>query len=735
MKKLQWQWLLPILDSHKARWLDASPRSLLTEAQDHWYTEFRPVATNFCVRNPLQALQWNAKMLAIAFVGVTAIEASELQFQPPVSYTGGTNLRPLDTADFNQDGIPDLATIDYVAPGDLKILLGIGDGTFSTLPDWPIGVASRSLVVEDLNGDAIPDVVSAHIGSSASLLSNRIMVSLGNGDGTFMPPVAYSVGAFSPIYVRLGDVNGDGIIDAVTANYDSGTFTPGSLSILSGNSDGTFSNVQIVPLPVKPITVDLSDINNDGELDFIVSTNSALNPVMTVLNGADNSFSDPASVALPHSPNGSFFSIAKDMDGDGNMDLVVGSRDGPPGSGRISVVPGAGDGRFLPGTNYQVPLNPYEGLASDINNDGTPDIILVSFSSRKVSVLIGNGDGSMQPVQRFETGRGPTALQVADFNSDNLVDIATTNNVSDNISVLLNATGDGMPPIADAGPDQAVRAADLVQLNGSGSYDETTPSSALIYQWQFISFPGTTQPILTGANTATANFPALELGQYELQLVVTDEAGNVSAPDSVLISNLNEAPTAIAGQDIVVQVLATVQLDGSGSFDPEGDPLTYQWQIISAPVGSAATLTNAALVTPQFIPNIIGEFVIALTVSDPIGEGSTDSVSITVVDDLTSHYLTEASTEIEDIDSADFDSTGHQNTLGNFIDQALSAYLSGNNNQAVKKIEDAIERVDGCALRGAPDLGNNPRKDYVTVCSAQFNAYELLTLALDSMSN
>lgn len=91
----------------------------------------------------------------------------------------------------------------------------------------------------------------------------------------------------------------------------------------------------------------------------------------------------------------------------------------------------------------------------------------------------------------------------------------------------------------------------------------------------------------------------------------------------------NRPPTADAGPDQTVKTLEVVQLDGSRSSDPDGDLLSYSWRFIRMPTGSQATLSNPNIVNPTFIPDLVGEYLIELTVNDGRGGQAQDQVKIT----------------------------------------------------------------------------------------------------------
>jgi hypothetical protein len=216
-------------------------------------------------------------------------------------------------------------------------------------------------------------------------------------------------------------------------------------------------------------------------------------------------------------------------------------------------------------------------------------------------------------------------VDALEYNPSN-EDIYVANRGSSDVSVIR----DTLPPTADAGPDQTVESDVTVQLDGSGSSDPS--GGALTYQWTQTSGPEVT---LIGADSVNPTFIAPDTQVQDtmvFELVVTNEQGVQSEPDSVTITvNPVIPPTANAGPDQTVESGATVQLDGSGSSNPSGGTLTYQWTQTSGP---SVALSDPTSANPTFTaPDIQVQdtMVFELVVTNEQGvQSEPDSVIITV---------------------------------------------------------------------------------------------------------
>ncbi len=175
------------------------------------------------------------------------------------------------------------------------------------------------------------------------------------------------------------------------------------------------------------------------------------------------------------------------------------------------------------------------------------------------------------------------------------------------------------PPTANAGTDITVSLGQKVTLNGALSKDPE--GTALVYTWSFKSKPTNSQAALQSATSVNAEFTPDQVGTYVVTLRVTDDQNQSATADvNVLVSLPGRAPTASAGASLTTTYGNKVVLDGSASVDGDGDKLTYKWSFKTRPAGSAATLpiANDTQVKAEFEPDVVGLYVLTLSVSDKI---------------------------------------------------------------------------------------------------------------------
>lgn len=231
---------------------------------------------------------------------------------------------------------------------------------------------------------------------------------------------------------------------------------------------------------------------------------------------------------------------------------------------------------------------------------------------------------------RDHCGRGPKRRQICGHTAVALLSMII-------VSACSSGGGSGgstnQAPTASAGTDQSVTEQSPVTLSGSGS---DTDGSITTFLWVQTSGPGVT---LNNSNAATATFTAPSLSSILVlgfRLRVTDDGG-ATATDTVTITvnpdpALNTSPMADAGSNSTQGEVVTVQLDGSGSNDPDGSVAAYAWSQIGGP---AITINNpTAIIANIMTPDVSAptDFVFQLEVTDNEGSTGTDTVTVTVIE-------------------------------------------------------------------------------------------------------
>jgi hypothetical protein len=361
-------------------------------------------------------------------------------FRAPVAYAFGQFSNSLAIADFNHDGILDVASRGASLEGpSISILLGDGSGGLQAPVNYPTlngsgSVTPNSLTVGDFNKDGRLDLAATN--------SNSVTILLGNGNGTFQTAVNYGAGML-PQSVVAADLNGDTADDLVVANYNglAGGAFGSTVSVLMSNGAGRLLSDEYYSTGNLPTAIVAGDFNGDGKLDMAVANGNPYTltipdqTVSVLLGKGDGTFQPHVDYASGRYP----ISIASgDFNGDGKQDLVTSNHD----DDTVSVLLANSDGTFRSHVDYAVGSFPYCVVVGDFNVDGKKDIAVASAGDNSVSILLGNGDGTFRSRVAHSTGPVPVFIAAGDVNGDGKLDLATANSGNNTVSVLLG-NGDG----------------------------------------------------------------------------------------------------------------------------------------------------------------------------------------------------------------------------------------------------------------------------------------------------
>jgi len=288
-------------------------------------------------------------------------------------------------------------------------------------------------------------------------------------------------------------------------------------------------------------------------------------------------------------------------------------------------------------------------------------------------------------------------------------------------------------PVANAGDDQFLDTGlSTIQLDGSQSFDPD--DDPITYEWTITSKPDGSFATLSDSTTPDPTFDADILGTYIIQLVVVDSFGLVSEADEIVVTSENVKPVADAEGNQVVLVGDTVFLDGSGSYDANGNDLTYSWSLVDKPEGSSAELSFPAAVDPIFVADIEGIYTVSLVVNDGIVDSDPSNVTILAIDaDKIDDFidpLMRAIIELNGLDDGDFKHLSDRDVLTKKIIVVLLNYLKGNIDQSMldKLTDDIGGKMDGCAEKGDVDAN-----DWIINCPAQDKVYPYIQEAIAAL--
>jgi len=528
--------------------------------------------------------------------------------------SGDTSAQPAFTADL---------------PGDYVISLVVSDGRASSASDTVSVTANAPNPVPVADAGAVQNVLT---GSLVTL----------DGSASFDPNGDQITYAWSFISVPAGSAATLSDATSVTPNFMPDL--PGAYVVSLVVNDGT-SNSTPATVTVTATIANAAPVADAGDAQNVMSG------TLVTLDGSASSDSDGDPITyvwvLTSVPIGSAAILSDssavqptftaDLAGDYSASLIV--NDGMADSAADSVVITVTVANAVPVSDAGAAQNVLTGTLVTLDGsssfDPNGDSLVFAWSFTSVpAASTASLTGANTPMPQFTVdvdGVYVVSLVVSDGQDSSAPD-----------SVMITATNANTTPVADAGPNQNVVTGVPATIDGTGSFD--ADGDPLTYLWSVVSAPpGSALP----GQTATA--PVISItadvdGTYVISLVVNDgQASSTASTVTITATTSNAAPIAHAGPDQVAIELTVVTLDGTGSSDANGDPLTYTWSLISQPAGSGSIpLTNPTSPTPSFVPPLAGSYVVSLVVNDGTINSAADTVVITVtsvVPPVVAHFL------------------------------------------------------------------------------------------------
>ena len=572
-----------------------------------------------------------------------------------VKYPLGENPQSVAIGDVNGDGLNDV--VAAIGTG-IGVLTQNVPGRLDPMVLYPTSDSLR-VKIADLDNDGRLDVVGIGWGTdTASVLRQGI-------NGTLAAPVVYSVPHAGYDDLEVGDVNGDGLSDVVVMSGQA--YAVPNFSVLYQQANGTLGGLTSRNVGTNQLAggIGVGDVTGEGRNDVVVAMNWAGGGTPSIAV-----FPQLANGTLPLTPSAVLptYSYPEplevgDVTGDGRADVVL--FDDSVMIGVYPQLPGGQlGGEELYPFPYATHLNRHGIAIGDVNGDGRNDVVAANYNYGLVVLLHAPPQVSVTaPMGQILTGVPVTVSWSPSDDPFASFDVSYSTDGGQKFTAIPGCSG--LPAAARScqwpspGPATNEGRIRVVGSDGSGRVLASGINSLVIAD-PFVSVtspntavrwvPGTTGVIgwssnLAGApvrielsrnggatwstllnNAPSPAYPWTVSGPSTASaLVRVTWVDNAAVTDvSDVAFTIDTAPVASAGPDRAVELGGSALLDGSASFDADGDPVTFEWTDgHGAQIGTTA---QVSIVPP------LGASTYTLTVRDAFGGAASDTVGVTATD-------------------------------------------------------------------------------------------------------
>ena len=604
----------------------------------------------------------------LATAGVTS-NVNNPAFTAGATYTAGYAPQSSVTADFNNDGIPDIAVAAFcvnstcsesTTAGAVYIFLGNGDGTFRAGTTLYAYSLVQDIKIGDFNRDGNIDIVTNSENntngpccSSSGNNYQQMQLFISNGDGTFKSPANFNM-PVDPEYMAVADVNNDGYLDVIITGEDTN-----GLTIYEGNGNGGFTEVTssaVIPTGVS-LTV-AAPFAGDGAPDLAMYQFGATQ-VSLFKNNGTGTYTALTPITLPNSGTASWMTFA-DMTGDGVLDLLLLDST----NYKLSLYQGTGNGTFSLYSTTSTSVGPSFVGTADFNNDGKADVYIQTVPASgngAYNIFVGNGSGGLTESTNMPAlGTSPYFASVADYNEDGRPDLAAVDDVSNLLTLDLNLAVSTATASSVAVPGSGTHNIEA-SYPGDGYYaagtSVTTPLSGSRISTSLAFTANPTSSSFGQSVTLTATQTPYSVDGYSTNgETISFYYGTVNSGDLLGTGTLSGGTASISTTAIPQgsQTLTAVYTQDAANFGGSSKAISF--------VVSAASPDNTSTAVTTVNPNSISigaTTSLTATVTDTTHTGTTPAGTVTFYDKLGTNTTTVTTVNLSN-GSANYTYTGEK---------------------------------------------------------------------------